>query len=59
MRFLLDADLPRSAADTVRRHGHEARDIRKTPCDSSDRDNYAAQYDKTFGKLLEELQAAA
>ncbi len=28
MRFLLDADLPRSASDTVRRHGHEATDVR-------------------------------
>jgi predicted nuclease of predicted toxin-antitoxin system len=28
MRFLIDADLPRSAAETVRRHGHEAVDVR-------------------------------
>ena len=28
MRFLLDADLPRSASDTVRQHGHEAIDVR-------------------------------
>lgn len=28
MRFLIDADLPRSASDVVRRHGHEAVDVR-------------------------------
>ena len=28
MRFLLDADLPRSASETVRRRGHEAVDVR-------------------------------
>lgn len=28
MRFLIDADLPRSACDVVRRHGHEAVDVR-------------------------------
>ncbi len=28
MRFLLDADLPRSASDTVRQRGHEAIDVR-------------------------------
>jgi predicted nuclease of predicted toxin-antitoxin system len=28
MRFLLDADLPRSASDVVRRHGHDAIDVR-------------------------------
>ncbi len=28
MRLLLDADLPRSAGDTVRRHGREATDVR-------------------------------
>jgi hypothetical protein len=28
MRFLIDADLPRSVADVIRRHGHEAIDVR-------------------------------
>ncbi len=28
MRFLIDADLPRTAGDVVRRHGHEAIDVR-------------------------------
>jgi predicted nuclease of predicted toxin-antitoxin system len=28
MRFLIDADLPRSLSDVVRRHGHEAIDVR-------------------------------
>lgn len=28
MRFLIDADLPRSAGEVVRRHGHEAVDTR-------------------------------
>ena len=28
MRFLLDADLPRSSADVVRRHGYDAIDVR-------------------------------
>jgi predicted nuclease of predicted toxin-antitoxin system len=28
MRFLLDADLPRSASEVVRQHGHEAVDVR-------------------------------
>lgn len=28
MRFLIDADLPRSIADVIRRHGHQALDVR-------------------------------
>ena len=28
MRFLIDADLPRSASEVVRRHAHEAIDVR-------------------------------
>ena len=28
MRFLLDADLPRSAAEVIRRNGHEVVDVR-------------------------------
>jgi predicted nuclease of predicted toxin-antitoxin system len=28
MRFLIDADLPRSSGDVVRRHGHDAIDVR-------------------------------
>jgi len=28
MRFLIDADLPRSAAEIVRSHGHEVEDVR-------------------------------
>ena len=28
MRFLVDADLPRSAAEVIRRHGHEVVDVR-------------------------------
>jgi predicted nuclease of predicted toxin-antitoxin system len=28
VRFLIDADLPRSAGDVVRQHGHEALDVR-------------------------------
>lgn len=28
MRFLIDEDLPRSVGDLIRRHGHEATDIR-------------------------------
>ncbi len=28
MRLLLDADLPRSASETVRQHGHDAIDVR-------------------------------
>jgi predicted nuclease of predicted toxin-antitoxin system len=28
MRFLIDADMPRSMADSIRRHGHQALDVR-------------------------------
>jgi predicted nuclease of predicted toxin-antitoxin system len=28
MRFLIDADMPRSMADVVRQHGHQALDVR-------------------------------
>jgi predicted nuclease of predicted toxin-antitoxin system len=28
MRFLIDADMPRSMADVIRRHGHQALDVR-------------------------------
>jgi predicted nuclease of predicted toxin-antitoxin system len=28
VRFLIDADLPRSATDVVKRHNHEAVDVR-------------------------------
>jgi predicted nuclease of predicted toxin-antitoxin system len=28
MRFLIDADLPRSAAEVIRRHGHQVIDVR-------------------------------
>lgn len=28
MRFLVDADLPRSMADVIRRHGHQTVDVR-------------------------------
>lgn len=28
IRFLIDADLPRSTADVIRRHGYEAIDVR-------------------------------
>lgn len=28
MRFVIDADLPRSTADLLRRHGHDAIDVR-------------------------------
>jgi hypothetical protein len=30
VRFLVDADLPRSAAGVIRRHGHEVVDVRDT-----------------------------
>jgi hypothetical protein len=30
VRFLVDADLPRSAVGVIRRHGHEAVDVRDT-----------------------------
>jgi len=29
MRFLIDADLPRSSSDIVRRHGHDPIDVRE------------------------------
>ena len=46
MRFLIDADLPRSSADVVRRHGHEAVDVRDIGLRSA-KDPEIARYAQT------------
>lgn len=42
MRFLIDADLPRSATDLIRRYGHEATDVRDIGLGSADDPDIAA-----------------
>jgi predicted nuclease of predicted toxin-antitoxin system len=42
MRFLVDADLPRSAADVIRRAGHEATDVRDVGRRKADDEEIAA-----------------
>jgi len=51
MRFLIDADLPRSACDVVRRHGHEAVDVRDVG-PSIAKDPQIARYAQTEGFCL-------
>ena len=43
MHFLVDADLPRSTAEVLQRHGHEATDVRDIGLRSAD-DTTIAQY---------------
>jgi predicted nuclease of predicted toxin-antitoxin system len=43
MRFLIDADLPRSAGNVFRRHGHEATDVRDVALGSA-KDSEIARY---------------
>ena len=51
MRFLIDADLPRSAADVVRRYGHEAVDVRDIGLRSA-KDPEVARYAQVEGLCL-------
>jgi predicted nuclease of predicted toxin-antitoxin system len=51
MRFLVDADLPRSAADVVRHHGHEAVDVRDIGLRST-KDPEVARYAQREGCCL-------
>ena len=46
MRFLVDADLPRSVKDIIRDHGHEGIDVRDIGLRSA-KDATIAQYAKT------------
>jgi predicted nuclease of predicted toxin-antitoxin system len=51
MRFLIDADLPRSSSDVIRRYGHEAIDVRDVGLrDAKDAD--IARYARTQGLCL-------
>lgn len=43
MRFLIDADLPRSTKELLQRHGHEAVDVRDIGLGSA-ADSHIAQY---------------
>jgi predicted nuclease of predicted toxin-antitoxin system len=43
MRFLVDADLPRSANDTIRRHGHDSVDVHDVGLGSA-KDSEIARY---------------
>ena len=51
MRFLVDADLPRSTAAVVRRHGHDAVDIRDTDLRGAV-DSVIAAYARAEGRCL-------
>ena len=51
MRFLLDANMPRSAVESVRRLGHEALDVRDIGLGGSD-DKQIAAYAKEHGLAL-------
>lgn len=51
MRFLIDADLPRSASDVVRHHGHDAIDVRDVG-PSIAQDSQIARYAQTEGLCL-------
>lgn len=51
MRFLIDADLPRSAGEVVRRHGHEAVDARDIGLGSA-KDPVIARYAQAQGLCL-------
>jgi predicted nuclease of predicted toxin-antitoxin system len=51
MRFLIDADLPRSVADVVRRHGHTAIDVRDVG-PSLAQDPQIARYAQTHALAL-------
>lgn len=42
MRFLIDADLPRSAKDLIQRYGHEATDVREIGLGSAEDSAIAA-----------------
>lgn len=46
MRFLIDADLPRSAKDLIERYGHEAIDVREIGLGSAN-DTEVAAYAQT------------
>jgi predicted nuclease of predicted toxin-antitoxin system len=43
MRFLIDADLPRSTNETIRRFGHEVVDVRDVGLGAA-KDNIIARY---------------
>ncbi|MGH7452396.1 MAG: DUF5615 family PIN-like protein, partial [bacterium] len=51
MRFLIDADLPRTAGDVARRHGHEAIDVRDIGMRSA-KDPKIAKYAQADGLCL-------
>jgi predicted nuclease of predicted toxin-antitoxin system len=51
MRFLIDADLPRSAGDIARRHGYETVDVRDIGLRTT-KDPKIAQYAQTDGLCL-------
>ncbi len=51
MRFLIDADLPRSSNDVVRRHGHEVLDVRDIGLGSA-KDPSIVHYAQTEGLCL-------
>lgn len=51
MRFLIDADLPRSAGDMARRYGHEAIDVRDVGLRSA-QDSKIAAYARADGLCL-------
>jgi predicted nuclease of predicted toxin-antitoxin system len=51
MRFLLDANMPRSAAELIARYGHEAVDIRDVAPGGVD-DSVVASYARTHGLVL-------
>jgi predicted nuclease of predicted toxin-antitoxin system len=51
MRFLIDADLPRSAGDIARRYGYEAVDVRDIGLRTA-KDPKIAQYAQTDGLCL-------
>ena len=51
MRFLIDADLPRSSSEVIRRHGHEAVDVRDVS-PSVAKDPQIARYAQSEGLCL-------
>ena len=51
MRFLIDADLPRSSSEVIRRHGHEAVDVRDVG-PSVAKDPQIARYAQSEGLCL-------
>ena len=51
MRFLVDEDLPRSAVELLRRHGHEANDVRDLGLRGA-KDSEVASYARQNGLCL-------